>query len=228
MKNPMNPDEKPMDEFEWEGWMKKNDAMADTYQALFEKYKDDPDCDEKIAREMGWDHLLEDDGIERPWLDDVNASLDEPDENEEGEEWKTAAGIKDDNESDRPDFHNDPLYTIGFDFSLRVLDWYKQVPESLHGDPDVRATIDHGMIPSAKIAGAGSFEDDDKDYTGMRLAVYKRGLESANKTVAALNAILEKKLLDARETKKMIADATELRNALALRIQEVREKFNGM
>jgi hypothetical protein len=83
----MEENDKPMDEFEWEEFLKKNDAMVDKYSELMEKYIDDPNCDKIIVREMGWNHRLEDDGIERPWLDDFNDSLLQMDNDvEEGDE----------------------------------------------------------------------------------------------------------------------------------------------
>ncbi len=90
----MENDDKPVDEFEWEEWLKKNDEMTDKYSALMDKYMDHPDRDDIIAKEMGWDKDEDNDGIERPWLKEFEESLEHlDDEIEEGEGWKVAAGI---------------------------------------------------------------------------------------------------------------------------------------
>jgi hypothetical protein len=115
----MEENDKPMDEFEWEEFLKKNDAMVDKYSALMKKYIGEPNCDEIIAREMGWNHRLEDDDIERPWLHDFNASLAQMDNDvEEGDEWKITAGIEGESEPNLPDFREDPLYQLGFSFAV--------------------------------------------------------------------------------------------------------------
>lgn len=54
-------DEEPeiWDEFQWEEFMKEADKRTEKYSRLFEKYLDHPDRDNIIAKEMGWDHLLD-------------------------------------------------------------------------------------------------------------------------------------------------------------------------
>lgn len=225
----MSDEEKPMDEFEWEEWLKKNDEMVDKYSALMEKYLDDPNRDDIIAKEMGWDKDDEDDGIERPWLKEFEESLEHlDDEVEEGDEWKVAAGMQESAESDIPNFDEDPLYQLGFSFSTDFIKWFDVLPERVKKDTHMTEAAHNALIPGAKIAGAfDTGEDDDKDMLGMRLAVYKRGLAAANITVSSLNAAKEKNIYADESLSEFIKRATELRNALAVRIQEVREKFNN-
>jgi hypothetical protein len=52
--------DKPMDEFEWERFMKDADKRTDKYGKLLEKYMDHPDRDQIVAREMGWNDLADD------------------------------------------------------------------------------------------------------------------------------------------------------------------------
>ena len=40
------------DEFRWEEFMKEQDKKVDRYMELFYRYKDDPNRDEIIAKEM--------------------------------------------------------------------------------------------------------------------------------------------------------------------------------
>src|ERR1043165_5175698 len=46
------------DEYDWERFLQQQDQKTEKYMELLEKYIDDPDRDEIIAREMGWSHLL--------------------------------------------------------------------------------------------------------------------------------------------------------------------------
>jgi len=43
------------DEFAWEKFLRESDARAAKYTELLEKYGDDPDAEERIDKEMGWD-----------------------------------------------------------------------------------------------------------------------------------------------------------------------------
>ncbi len=224
----MEANDKPMDEFGWEEFLKKNDEMVDKYAALMEKYMNDPNCDEIIAREMGWNHLLEDDGIERPWLDEMNEAMEHGDEIEEGDAWKVTAGIEDESEYDIPNFRKDPLYQLGFSFAVDFIKWFNELPEKIQNDADLLEAVRNATIPGAKIAGAVSIDDEDKDQLGMRLATYKRGLVAANKTLLALSGVKAKNLINQQIIFPFIKRATELRNALAVRVLEIRDRFNSL
>jgi hypothetical protein len=51
-----NPDPiKEWDEFDWEKFLRESDARAAKHAELLEKYGDDPDAEERIDKEMGWD-----------------------------------------------------------------------------------------------------------------------------------------------------------------------------
>ncbi len=42
------------DEYDWERFLQQQDQRTEKYMELLEKYIDDPQRDEIIAREMGW------------------------------------------------------------------------------------------------------------------------------------------------------------------------------
>ncbi len=44
-----------MNEFQWEAYLQKSDARSDMLMELFEKYGDDPKCEELVAEAMGWE-----------------------------------------------------------------------------------------------------------------------------------------------------------------------------
>jgi hypothetical protein len=58
----MESDERPWTEEQWEAMFRRSDARSAKYGELFETFADDPDADEKIAREMGWSHMLGEEG----------------------------------------------------------------------------------------------------------------------------------------------------------------------
>lgn len=49
------PEDRPMNEFEWEKAFRESDALTDKAMELQEKYGDRPDFEEILARELGWD-----------------------------------------------------------------------------------------------------------------------------------------------------------------------------
>jgi hypothetical protein len=227
----MDNNDTPMDEFEWEEFLKKNDAMAAKYAALLDKYMDDPNCDEIIAREMGWNMGLEDDGIERPWLDEMNDAINEMLEDEKSEEWKKNAGISTGAGSGFDEMEKDPLYVLGLSFAVDSMKWCESLADEVKDDEDMRSAMENLLIPAAKIAGATATDDDeeaDKDMLGLRLANYKRGLVAANNALKGLSAVSAKGLIVTESIFPFIKRATELRNALAVRIVEVRERFNKL
>src|SRR2546428_5541144 len=54
--------EKVWDEYEWERFLQQQDRKTEKYMELLEKYIDHPNRDQLIAREMGWEHLLDENG----------------------------------------------------------------------------------------------------------------------------------------------------------------------
>ena len=67
--------EKIWDEYDWERFLQQQDRKTEKYMELLEKYIDHPERDQIIAREMGWTHLLNDDG-ER-WAEEVEELFEE-------------------------------------------------------------------------------------------------------------------------------------------------------
>ena len=60
----------PWDEYDWERFLQQQDHKTEKYMELLEKYLDDPQRDEIIAREMGWTQLLD----SKDWSSDVCSS----------------------------------------------------------------------------------------------------------------------------------------------------------
>src|ERR1044071_2302676 len=67
------------DEYDWERFLQQQDEKTEKYMELLEKYLDDPQRDEIIAREMGWSQVLEG---EDDWSAEVDAVGDE--------EWRSS------------------------------------------------------------------------------------------------------------------------------------------
>ena len=221
----------PMDEFQWEEFMKKSDEIAEKLSKLIDQHVDDPDLDDIIVREMGWKKVSEEDETDHPWLDEMEEAVEEMFEDERTEEWKRTAGLSTETDSERVELEHDPLYVLGNSFTVASVRWCGSLPGEVKEDAGMRTVMEHLMIPAMKIAGALAVDGDaeaEKEILGLRLANYKRGLHAANIVLNGLSDARKKGLIASESVFPIIKQATELRNAIAVRILEVREQFNGL
>src|ERR1700730_5848512 len=65
--------ERVWDEYDWERFLQQQDQKTEKYMELLEKYLDDPQRDELIAREMGWSQVPD----PKDWSAEVDALLHE-------------------------------------------------------------------------------------------------------------------------------------------------------
>src|SRR5688500_5889338 len=87
--------EKVWDEYDWERFLQQQDRKTEKYMELLERFIDHPNRDQLIAREMGWTHLLNEDGAKwvesvdesfREEMDEMEAEIEPPEAEPEGEE----------------------------------------------------------------------------------------------------------------------------------------------
>jgi hypothetical protein len=168
------PPEKAWDEYDWEKFLQEQDRKTEKYMELLERYIDDPNRDQIIAREMGWFHLLDQDG-ER-WAEDVDSLFTHEEELDELE------GDGEDGEEDVEGFEFHPLYRASFALTV----WIDQMLEEL-GDrqtlPSAVKLSTQAAVASAKLAAALS--DDDVDEIGMTIAYLKRALKASTLAIDA-------------------------------------------
>ena len=197
--------------------MQQQDKKVDRYMELFFRYRNDPNRDEIIAREMGWTWLLD------AMKESGEAPADD-EEIEEGEEWKSAAGVNAEEAFELDDFKHLPVYQSAHRFVLRAYDLVEHLPENVRQDSAVVDFISNTMIASAKIAG-GTGMGNDIEELGGNIAYCKRGLAAANLAVAALHEMKEKNIVGGDRYLELVKEAIEVRNTIALHILELREKF---
>lgn len=157
--------DKIWDEYDWERFLQQQDRKTERYMELLERYIDDPNRDQIIAREMGWYHLLDKDG-ER-WAEAVDSTFEDGPEAEE-EDQAAESGHED-------SFEVHPLYQASFALTV----WIDQFIEELSGAQNQPAAVKlstQAAIASAKLAAALS--DDDVDEIGMTIAYLKRALKA--------------------------------------------------
>lgn len=212
-------DDGPMDEFEWERFLKDSDERSELHRAACEKYEGHPDAERLIAREMGWDWL--DDALDadaRGAFDEARAAAaDEPlpelvpRPETEGVDW-----IRTENGDVRhPLAHRAAEASIGMWHVCKDLGLLgDDAPEAIH-----EMTFQSQMF-GAKLAGAlNALAYDDDPDRGFVIACLKRALTFAAATLAALEQVRALQCMDGAVLNRFGDDLFEMREE-ALRLME--------
>src|SRR5881398_620682 len=160
------------DEYDCERFLQQQDQRTEKYMELLEKYIDDPQRDEIIAREMGWTQILGD----GDWSAEVDALLDE--------DWR----LQDQETPDSAEqqlsetFEDHILYRAAFALTVWIDKLFDQ-NASLQNEPAAIKLATHAALASAKLAAALS--DDDVDELGMTIAYLKRALKAITVSMEA-------------------------------------------
>ena len=166
------------DEYDWERFLQQQDLKTERYMELLEKYVDDPDRDQIIAREMGWPNPEEGEDFDWGELFFEASSEDEDFEEEACEEEEEADDMAGVPES----FELHPLYQASFALTV----WIDQIfdeHEDLQNHPAAVKLATNSAVASAKLAAALS--DDDAEEIGMTIAYLKRALKAISNAIDA-------------------------------------------
>ena len=159
--------EKTWDEYDWERFLQQQDRKTEKYMELLERYIDDPNRDQIIAREMGWFHLLDQEG--EKWAESVDSLFNQEVAEEEAED------PADDELEEEDGFEVHPLYKASFALTVWIDQAFAEAKE-LRSHPAAVKLSTHAAVASAKLAAALS--DDDVDEIGMTIAYLKRSLKA--------------------------------------------------
>lgn len=210
-----NEPEKVWDEYDWERFLQQQDRKTERYMELLEKYIDDPDRDQIIAKEMGWSHLIQNDEPDwaestfDPFEDDDDDDLEDEDPDEQDEE-----------EAESFELH--PLYQASFALTV----WIDQLFEEL-GDvqnlPSAVKLATNSAIASAKLAAALS--DDDIDELGMTIAYLKRALKAITTAIDASLQFGQDAKLDNEKKTQMHSRLFQVRDGIIELMGEYRNEW---
>src|SRR3984893_2193133 len=207
-----DPDEdKPMDEFGYEKFMRESDARTDKYMELLDKYEGHPDCEKIVAREMGWEWLEEaleaDERGALPPREEIEVPPLEPNPLTEGIDWVR----------DKDGHIHHPLTKRVFESAMAM--WHFCDESGLlgeNGDADLRQMIFQFQTAGAKIAGAlnGLAYDEDLRDGSFIVAALKRALNYLHQSVSAAEKVAGKNLLDSERLESFRADLFEVREEI--------------
>jgi hypothetical protein len=218
-----DPDEdKPMDEFGYEQFMRESDTRTDRYMELMEKYEGHPDREKIVAREMGWEWLEEaleaDERGVLPPREEIEVPPLEPNPLTEGVDW-----VRDE------DGHiHHPLTKRAFNSAMSM--WHFCNDRGLlgeDGDADLHEMVFQFQTTGAKIAGALdglAYDDDDSREGGFVVAALKRALKYLHASMAAAEKVAEKKLVDRERLDSFRNELFSVREEILGLMQRFRSK----
>ena len=212
-------EERVWDEYDWERFLQQQDRKTEKYMELLEKYLDDPNRDQIIAKEMGWHHLLDENG--KDWganLDTLfsqrEGSAKDQDEEADPEDEEDDLEDEDDDDLDEDEEEDDldedeeedeeeakavnrydrhPLYQAASALSVYIDQLFDaQDPAAQH--PAVVRLTTSATLANVKLAAALS--DDDVDELGMSIAYLKRALKAITNALDATTQCEQEKLLE--------------------------------
>ena len=100
------------DEYDWERFLQQQDHKTEKYMELLERYLDDPQRDQIIAREMGWTQSLG----QSDWSDEVDALMSEESGESEQSDGRPEASV----ESSIDGFEDHGLYRAAFALTVWI------------------------------------------------------------------------------------------------------------
>jgi len=171
---------------------------------LLEKYLDDPNRDQIIAREMGWTQLLEG----KDWTQEVDALLEE----DAGEE-----------RVEPPDsFEEHSLYRAAFALTVWI-DQMFDADATLQNEPSAVKLATHAALASAKLAAALSGEDVDE--IGMTIAYLKRALKAITLSIDGAAALLREKRISVAQHAVLLQRLFQVRDGIITLTGEYRGEW---
>jgi hypothetical protein len=203
--------ERMWDEYDWERFLQEQDQKTEKYMQLLEKYLDDPQRDEIIAREMGWTQLLD----AKDWSAEVDALLDEdPEEDDDLEPEQGAKSVE--------TFEEHSLYRAAFALTIWIDQLFDQKP-LLQNEPAAIKLATHSALASAKLAAALS--GDDVDEIGMTIAYLKRALKAITISMDAAEQLLSGKLITRAQHSVLQQRLFQVRDGIITLMGEYRSEW---
>jgi hypothetical protein len=193
--------ERAWDEYDWERFLQQQDQKTEKYMELLEKYLDDPQRDQIIAREMGWTHLLEN----RDWSPEIDLFM-EPGDQAPDDPLEQSG---DADESDT--FEDHTLYRAAFALTVWTDRLFDQNP-ALQNEPAAVKLATHSALASAKLAAALS--DDGVDEIGMTIAYLKRALKAITTSMEAASQLLSEGLITPEQNGVLVQRLFQVRDGI--------------
>jgi len=209
------PPEEIWDEYVWERFLQQQDRNTEKYFQLLEKYHDDPDRDDIIAEEMGWD---------------VFASAQEDQEEVEdflAEATELLVGETEEEEEDYEDEFEEFTQSPVYEDTLRLHRWVNNLfnkRADLRENPEAVRFATRSAVCGAKLAAALCGTENSE--IGMTIAYLKRSLKSANESLESAQKLADSGQLDRRRANHARRLVFSIRNRIVDYMREFRLKWH--
>lgn len=201
--------ESPWTEQQWETFLRQGELRAARFQDLFETLADDPNRDELIDREMGWDRERE-----QPALDFPEAEEDTPPE----EEFRAPARRK------RTRLSALPAYSASYRWGLKVLKALKKLDgKDADTEEIVSRALECCLSVGAKIAGGHALGVQDEAICG-NIVYCRRAAAFAQQGIEALQELADRGGLAGDVLEGLIEEGARVRSLVDERIRELRAR----
>jgi len=227
-------DERPWTEQQWEDFMRHADLRAARYGELMETLIDDPDRDDIIDHEMGWDRKRE--RVDEEWMQELEEAateaeaddeFDNSDDDEEEDDPVDAQHKADLRELRDRELDAIPAYAVCEQASdaidAVVLPLMRGKGEG-EGDEDVAQAFIQIKIAGAKIASGHGMGYED-EVIGGNVVNCKRALTAIEECKVAIKAIAAKKLIAAAAVPDLLEHVAKAHQAVSDRITELRARM---
>ncbi len=216
-------DNRPWTEAQWEKFMKESDLRSARFGELFETLVNDPNRDEKIGHEMGWDKPPKGDPEEIREMNELLA---------EAERTVDAGEVDYDAEAEDREIAAIPAYKAAMELADRVHETvdplFKDQPfEDDREDEDLAREVDDAMIgpqiASAKIAGGHGMGYND-EVLCANIVKNKMALSGIEQGRGGLKALKARGSIPAAVADSLIAECDQVHELISQRIAEMRAR----
>ena len=200
--------ESPWTEQQWEAFLRQSELRAARFQDLFETLADDPNRDELIDREMGWNC-----GREGPELEFAEADV----ELESEEELLTESRQK------KSRLSALPAYSASYRWGLTVLKALRKVrQQDADTEEIVSRALESCLSVGAKIAGGHALGENESICGNI---VYcKRAAAFAQQGIEALKELADRGELAGDVLQGLIEEGARVRTLVEDHIRELRSR----
>ena len=206
-----------MDEFEWEKFLRECDTRSDRYHALWAKYRNHPDSESLIAREMGWsDGASEFAEFIDPVRDVEDMPLPVPNPRTRGIDWIQG----------REGHIAHPVAERARNAACR-LEKYCDLRGLLDDDADEDLVLIISQIESLSVMLAGCLNGlayDEQPDGGFIIAHLKRSLAFINETLFTVRRIQDKGLVDDARMEEQRIELLRIRQEVLGLMQRFRSR----
>jgi hypothetical protein len=236
-------DELPMSEEQWEALFRESDLKAAKFEELLETFHDEPDCEEKIAREMGWTWLV--DALEREKSEgstDVTTVSEGDSNDDEGEEldepWLDESAEDDDEDpsledarqqvaESRSELGRIPAYAAARALANRVGDVLRPLMEGEDPDEERSRLIAEAYITAHQAAvniAGGHAMGYEEDVLCGNIVKNRMSLAAVVRCQQAWGDLTGQEIVTTEVADPLVADMRAVQRMVEERIAELRAR----